>query len=187
MNQKGSDYYLDGLSQGDEIVISQLYNNFFPNVRNFILKNKGTSAEAEEVFQDALFQLSLRLRVSNIEVKSSFEGYLFTVCKNLWRKELNTKKKWVRNEEVIALTHEDQNHSTAILDQERWELFQEKLEVLSQNCKELLKAYFAKVPYDIIVKRFSYSSENVAFQRVFKCKKRLTELIKADTNYRNLI
>lgn len=187
MNQKKSDYYLNGLTLGDELVIRELYHIFFPKVRNFILKNKGTSSDAQEVFQDALFQLSVRLRSSGIEVKSSFEGYLFTVCKNLWRKELNSKKRWVRSEEVIALTPEDQNHSEAILDQERWELFQEKIEKLSQNCRELLKAYFEKIPYNVIVKRFSYASENVAFQRVFKCKKRLGELIKADTKYKNLI
>ena len=187
MTQKSSSLYLTGLAKGDTAIITDLYGNFFPKVRNFIIKNKGTSSDAEEIFQKALFQISVRLRVSNIEITSSFEGYLFTVCKNLWRKELNARKRWVRNEGVIERTSDITDPSQAIIDQERWELFQEKLEKLSPNCRALLKAYFEKVSYNEIVKRFSYASENVAFQRVFKCKKRLTVLIKEDVNYKNLI
>ena len=178
--------YLDGLRTGDEKIIKAIYTSMFSKVRHFVLKNEGQQQDAEEVFQNALFQLSIRLKVSDIEIKSSFEGYLFTVCKNLWRKELNSKKRWVRNDEVIALKSEESNHSEAIVAQERWDLFEEKLELLSPNCKELLKDYFKKVPYNHIVKKFKYASENVAFQRIFKCKKRLGDLIKKDGNYEKL-
>lgn len=178
--------YLDGLRTGDEKIIKAIYRSMFPKVRHFVLKNEGEQQDAEEVFQNALYQLSIRLKLSDIEIKLSFEAYLFTVCKNLWRKELNSKKRWVRNEEVIALKSEENYHSEAIINQERWDLFEEKLELLSPNCKELLKDYFKKVSYDLIVKKFNYASENVAFQRIFKCKKRLGDLIKKDGNYEKL-
>jgi hypothetical protein len=42
------------------------------------------------------------------------------------------------------------------------------------------------VPYSVIVEKFSYATENAAFQRVFKCKKRLMDLIKTDPRYKNL-
>jgi RNA polymerase sigma factor (sigma-70 family) len=178
--------YLDGLRTGDENSIRAIYISIFPKVRHFVFKNEGGHQDAEEVFQNALYQLSIRLKISNIEIKSSFEAYLFTVCKNLWRKELNSKKMWVRNEEVVTLNSEESDHSDAILAQERWDLFEEKLALLSPNCKELLKDYFKKVPYNHIVKKFEYASENVAFQRIFKCKKRLGDLIKKDSNYAKL-
>ena len=92
----------------------------------------------------------------------------------------------VRNDGVVELVHEEEKHSSFILEQERWELFEEKIKQLSENCMKLLKEYFNKVPYDIIVEKFNYSSENVAFQRVFKCKKRLKDLIKKDSKYRQL-
>ncbi len=179
--------YLEGLRGGDEKIIYDIYTNFYPKVRYFILNNKGTPEEAEEVFHNALFQLTIRLKTSNIEIKSTFEGYLFTVCKNLWRKELNNKKKWVRNDrEMTHKGEESIDHGSSIIDQERWELFEEKLKLLSDNCRKLLTLYFSKVSYNEIVQQFSYSSENVAFQRVFKCKKRLADLIKKDSNYNNL-
>lgn len=178
--------YLEGLRTGDEDIIKAIYISMFPKVRHFVLKNEGTQQDTEEVFHNALYQLSIRLKVSDIEIKSSFEAYFFTVCKNLWRKELNSKKRWVRNEEVLTHKSEEDNHSEAMIAQERWDLFEEKLQLLSPNCKELLKDYFKKVSYDRIVKKFNYASENVAFQRIFKCKKRLGDLIRRDSNYEKL-
>ncbi|SHI84457.1 RNA polymerase sigma factor [Aquimarina spongiae] len=186
MRKKGDDNYLEGLLSGNDYVIKQIYEKIFPSVLSFVRKNKGTYEDAEEIFQDALFQLTVRVKVRRFEIKSTFEGYLFTVCKNLWRKELNNRKKVVRNEGVIELVQEEEKHSSFILEQERWELFEEKIKQLSENCMKLLREYFNKVPYDVIVEKFNYSSENVAFQRVFKCKKRLKDLIKKDSRYRQL-
>ena len=178
--------YLEGLRTGDEKVIRVVYTVLFSKVRYFVIKNEGRKEDAEEVFQNALYQIITRLRVSNIEIKSSFEAYFFVVCRNLWRKELNSKKKWVRNDEIIALNSEESDYSQSIIAQERWDLFEEKLQLLSPNCKELLKDYFKKVSYNDIIKKFNYASENVAFQRIFKCKKRLGDLIKKDNNYTKL-
>ncbi|MFD2561639.1 RNA polymerase sigma factor [Aquimarina rubra] len=186
MFEKKKSNYLEGLRNGDRETIQVIYTIVFPKVRDFVFKNKGKHHDAEEIFHNALFQLTVRLKISEIEIESSFEAYLFTMCRNLWRKELNFRKKWVRKDELTTLKSEEYNHSDAIIDQERWELFEEKLRLLSPNCKKLLKAYFKKVPYDTIVKQFKYNSENVAFQRIFKCKKQLADLIKKDGNYEKL-
>lgn len=181
-----SEQYLKGLLEGNEKVIMLIYKKCYPSVASFVIKNNGNQQDAEEVFHDALYQLTARVKVRNFQIKSTFEGYMFTVCKNLWRKELNSKKKQVRNEGVFELVHEENDHSAFILEQERWDLFEEKIELLSDNCRQLLRDFFNKVTYDEIVKKFNYASSNTAFQRVFKCKKRLMELIKKDSRYKDL-
>lgn len=174
------------LCSGDRDTIHNLYTNFFPRFRGFVLKNSGTEDDAEEVFQNALFQLIARAKTKGVQINSSFESYLFVVCKNLWFKELNNRKKEVRNDGVIELKAESKDELEAILYQERWDLFDEMLQELSTNCQELLKAYFKKISYAVIVEKFGYANENTAFQRMFKCKKRLAELIKKDTRFNNL-
>jgi len=69
---------------------------------------------------------------------------------------------------------------------EQQRLFEEKLSELSDNCGRLLKDYFGKVSYRDIVKKYNYAFENTAFQRIFKCKKQLTELIEADPRFKDL-
>jgi len=177
---------IEKLLNGDESTIRLLYDTLFPKFTSYVKKNNGNYSDAEETFHNALFQLVARAKVSGISINSSFEAYVFTVCKNLWFKELNKRKKEVRNDGVFELKAETEDHIFSIIQQERWELFEEMIEKLSDNCRKLLKDYFNKVPYSEIIKKFSYATENTAFQRIFKCKKKLTQLIKADSRFKSL-
>ena len=52
-----------------------------------MLQNKGGIADAEDIFQKALLQIAVRYKKEKCQIKSSFNAYLYTVCKNLWRRE----------------------------------------------------------------------------------------------------
>ncbi len=186
MNSNSNPSQIEALLNGDEKTIHLLYNTLFPKVVSYVRKNKGTDRDAEEIFHNALFQLIARAKVSTIDIKSSFEAYIFVICKNLWLKELNKRKKEVRNDGLFELKDNKNDHIEAIIQQERWELFEETMKKLSEKCFTLLKDYFNKVSYDAIVSKFSFASENAAFQKVFKCKKQLADLIKKDPRYKNL-
>jgi len=186
MNSSTNNLQIQKLSQGDDTTIKLLYDKLFPRVVIYVGKNRGSYEDAKEIFQKALFEIIVRIKTKGLEIQSTFEGYIFTVCKNLWLQELNAKKKRVRNDDIFELIAEEDMTIASIVEQERWELFEEKLKLLSDNCRKLLKDFFNKVPYNAIVKKFNYSNENVAFQRVFKCKKRLTDLVQRDNRYGNL-
>ena len=111
---------------------------------------------------------------------------MYTVCKNLWRRELNKQKKWVTTDNFYKLQDEGQDIALSILEQKKWELFKEGLEKLSENCKKILAMFFAKVSYANMVETMGYNSETVARQRVFKCKTKLTNIIKEDNRYNSL-
>lgn len=179
-------FYLKALINSDTQIIKAIYENNFFKVKSFVLKNKGQQEDAEDVFQKALLQLAVRYKKEKFVITSSFEAYLFTVCKNLWRRELNKLKFRVTNHDLVELKDDNEDIAMAILEQERWELFTESLELISEKCKQLLKLYFAKVTYEEIVKTFEYSTETVARQRVFKCKNKLKELIRKDKRFRAL-
>ena len=186
MEESKNQKQIQAFFSGEEVVIKQLYSNLYPNVKSFVLNNSGTMEDADEIFQNALYQLIIRSKVKNVHIKTSLEAYIFTICKYSWYKELNNRKKQVRNEGVFELKDETSHHIESILQQERWDLFEEMIEKLSDNCQKLLQDFFKKVSYDVIIEKFNYRNKNVAFQRIFKCKKKLTALIKADNRYKNL-
>jgi RNA polymerase sigma factor (sigma-70 family) len=186
MDESTSQSQIQAFFRGDEKVIRSLYDSVFFKVKTFILQNNGSVKDSEEIFQDAIYQLIVRSKVKEVHIKTSLEAYIFTICKFSWYKELNNRKKWVRNEGVFELKDETEHHVEAILNQERWDLFEEMLLKLSDNCQKLLKDFFNKVSYDVIIEKFNYTTKNVAFQRIFKCKKKLTALIKADQRYKDL-
>ncbi len=177
---------LDALVGGNAKSIKKIYTISFPAVKRFVLQNKGNTQDAEDIFQKALLQIAVRHKKENIQIKSSFDAYLFTVCKNLWRRELISHKKRVTNKEEMEQVSEYVDDSCAIVEQKRQELFVEKLNEISGNCKNILSMFFAKISYAEIVASTDYNSETVVRQRVFKCKKKLTELIKQDTRFNSL-
>ncbi|MDH7445724.1 RNA polymerase sigma factor [Aquimarina sp. 2201CG14-23] len=177
---------MTSLLNNDTKGIMKIYSLVFPRVRKFVIQNKGIQQDAEDIFQKALIQITVRYRKEKFEINTSFEAYLFTACKNLWRKELKKSKNRVTNTEIIELVPEERDMALSILEQERWELFTEKLDLISENCKKVLTMFFNNISYGEIVKKMGYNSETVARQRVFKCKARLSEYIKDDHRYNPL-
>ncbi|OED45202.1 RNA polymerase subunit sigma [Flavobacteriaceae bacterium (ex Bugula neritina AB1)] len=186
MPTEKDDYLLQSLLSGDEKGVAEIYRQVFPKIVSFILKNKGQYADAEDIFHKVLLQLSTRIKVQDFELTTSFDGYVFTACKNLWRRELNKKDKWVTNDRIVERVDEEEDLALAILDQDRWELFKDSMEKLSENCKEVLQFFFNKLSYKEIVGKTSYSSETVVRQRVFKCKAKLSNLIQSDKRFKAL-
>lgn len=183
---KDNTYYLEALICRDSPKITELYAQCFPKVERFLLQNKGNKEDAQDIFQKALLQIMVRYQKEKFEIKSDFEAYLYTVCKNLWRRELNLQKRGVTNTDVITLNEEAHDLAEALIEQKRWEIFAEALESISENCKKILKMFFNKIPYSQIVEHLGYNSETVARQRVFKCKAKLTQLVKKDKRYHSL-
>lgn len=178
--------YLEALVKGDSQLIDKLYHKQLPKVVAFVLKNKGSKTDAEDIFQKALLQLATRHLAKPFEIRSSFEAYLFTVCKNLWRRELNLAKRQVTNSQEIEQVYDPSDIASSALEQERWELFTACFKLLSENCQKVLKMFFNKVSYAEMVKSLGYNSETVARQRVFKCKAKLTEFVKKDSKFNTL-
>lgn len=198
MNEHNS-ALVKGLIEGRKEVLYKIYEELFPKVRKFVLRNNGRQQDAEDLFQRSLLQLITKAKVSGLPEIKSIEAYLFTINKNLWRRELNSNER-VTNPTTHEQSYESGTDSTAqlmataslqeeavaLLEQERWELYQTCFAQLTENCRKVLDFFFKKKPYSAFNEEFGYSSESVARQRVFKCKNKLSKLIKAHGNYNRL-
>ena len=178
-----SEIYLTALIKGDNKIISEIYLKFYPKIKTFIFNNKGRESDAQDVFHDALMYLIIKHKEKPLII-NSFEGYLFTICKNIWRSTLKNKR--VINNDVISLIEKESDLSLKILEQERHEFYLDIFQLLSSNCKEILGNYFNGMSYQEIVTELSYNSINTVRQRVFKCKSKLISLIKKDDRYNTL-
>lgn len=177
--------YLQALTTGNQKLIEEVYHKFYPKIHSFILRNNGKSADAKDVFHDALLYLIAIQKEKTLEIQS-FEGYLFTICKNMWRRSLKNKQEWVMIDDIAPPQSKETNLSRFMVEQARLDFYQEKFQLLSDNCKEILSSYFNNVGYDEIAKELAYSSINTVRQRVFKCKAKITKLIKEDPRFHKL-
>ncbi len=188
MEQQSMKYYIDGLKSRDNNVIKEIYDLNFRKILGFISKNNGDKADAKDIINKALVQLMARENLDSIKEDSTFEAYLFTACKNLWIRELNKKKNiGVTSNHVKELYYKEKDLAQSSLEQDRWDLFNEQFKHLSENCREVLEMLFNKVSGNEMKDQMGYASDTTVRQRVFKCKKKLTELIKSDHRFKTLM
>ncbi|MGB1269595.1 MAG: RNA polymerase sigma factor [Flavobacteriaceae bacterium] len=178
----------NSLISGDSKGILEIYELIYPLVRKYIKNNSGSEEDAEDIFQKALMHITTKFKVSNSAPTSNFEWYLYGICKNMWLKELSHRKKRRNNTILKEVSDEKWAKSMAIalLENDRWELYQRNFNLLSDNCKKVLSLFLKKHKQKEIAEELGYNSETVVRQRVFKCKSKLIKLIQKDSSFKNL-
>ena len=84
---------LERLSKGDEKALDYLYKKHYRMMTKLVLSNNGTEQEAMDIYQDALsvlWQIAIR---GNLVLTSKISTFLYSICLNLWRKELDRKSR----------------------------------------------------------------------------------------------
>ena len=100
---------------------------------------------------------------------------------------LKSLKNKVIKSDVLTLRDNEFDLSSFVLEQQCFEFYLAKFNLLSINCKDILTSYFNGYDYEEIVQEFSYASVNTVRQRVFKCRSKLIELIKGDKEFQKIM
>ncbi|OEK08066.1 hypothetical protein A8C32_15015 [Flavivirga aquatica] len=180
-----SEQFISALLEQDNKIISEIYERFFPKTLKFVSQNQGTLDQAKDIFQESLLYIIVGVRQRRLKI-ICFEAYLFTISRNMWRRELELQKKRVMNQRVETLVDKEVNFAIFMLEQEQMELYREKFNLLSENCKEILSLFFNDVSYEDIIKELLYANINTARQRIFKCRRKLLKIIKSDARFNKI-
>ncbi len=179
---------LEGILLRDNDVINYVYKVYYPSINFFITSNSGIEEDVEDIFQESLIIIYRKLKEKNLKlVNCSFKTYLYSVCRNLWLKELEKRRN--RKESIIADSEDFIDVNEGISDvqdeNERYKLYQVYFEKLGDDCKKVLKLFLDKVSLREIAKIMGYGSEKYAKKRKYQCKEMLVNMIKNDTNYKD--
>lgn len=158
-----------------------VYKKHYEKIAAYILKNKGTAHDAEDVFQDAITVLFRKLKEEHMQLNCSIHTYLFAVSKNLWLKKLRKNQKMVYKldeEESMELAEE---HLSLLFTNERNEIMAKMIKKLKPDCVKILEAYyFDRMRMREIAEKFDISSEQVVKNKKARCLKCLKELVNAN-------
>ncbi|MGM0579601.1 MAG: RNA polymerase sigma factor [Bacteroidota bacterium] len=158
---------------GDESALDYLYKQHYKMMLRMILRNNGTEQEALDIFQDALIVFWQKAMDVNFELSSKISTYLYSVCKNLWRKELERKKKFEDSDK-------EESEYNQLENQEMVKIIHECIGELGDSCKKILSYhYFDGLSMDQIAKKMGLANSDTAKTKRYKCKKRLDDLIRS--------
>jgi RNA polymerase sigma factor (sigma-70 family) len=164
---------LEKISRGDEKALEYLYKKYYRMMTSIIIKNNGTEEEAKDIFQDALIVFWQNVTSGKLVLTSKISTYIYSVCQNLWRKELDRKSR---------LSHEEKDEAQYMDDEqnERAKIIHQCIERMDETCRKLLTYYyFDDMSMQDITDKLGFANTDTTKTRKYKCKKKLDSLIKA--------
>jgi len=164
---------LEKIAKGDETALDYLYKKYYRMMTNLVLKNNGTEEEAKDVYQEALLAFWQKAISGKLVLTSKISTFLYIICLNQWRKELDRKSR-LSNEEVDS--EEFQGHDQ----NERYKIVMQCISELGDTCKRILTYYyFDGLNMTDIAEKLNFANTDTAKTKKYKCKKKLDSLIKA--------
>ncbi len=164
---------IDRIKKADEGALKYLYQKYYRMMVRMIINNSGTEEEAQDIFQDSLIIFWEKVINNELQLTSKISTYLYSICQNLWRKELDRKKRLSREEKdgEIAPEH-DQNEIIKIM--------HACINELGETCKQVLTLYyFDKLSMKEIAEKLNFSNADTAKTKKYKCKQELDKLVKS--------
>jgi len=164
---------LSRISSGDERILDYLYKKYYRMMTRIVLSNNGTEEEAKDVYQEALLVFWQKAVRGDLILTSKISTYLYSICLNQWRKELDRKSR-LSSEEVDGAYFQQYDSK------ERLKIVTGCIEELGDACKKVLTYYyFDGMNMQEIAKKMKFANTDTAKTKKYKCKKKLDSLIKS--------
>jgi RNA polymerase sigma factor (sigma-70 family) len=160
------------ICKGDEKTLEYLYKKYYRMMTKLVITNSGTEEEARDVYQDALIVFWQKATSGNLVMTSKISTYIYSICQNLWRKELDRKKRLSNEEKDVAVSIDTET-------EERNKIIAKCIDQLGDTCKKVLMYYyFEEMSMQDIAEKLGFANTDTAKTKKYKCKKKLDELVK---------
>jgi len=159
----------------------ELYIEYFPLVRKFILNNNGNETDAEDIFQDTMIIFLEKLRMDDFVISASVRAYIMGIAKNIWHKKIR---------DTFKLTELTENHTNQFYQDIESSIQQEKtyldklkdyMHAITNHCKGLIHdMFFKNKSIDQIQQDYGYKSRHNAINQKYKCIEQIRKLKELD-------
>ncbi|MEN8251405.1 MAG: RNA polymerase sigma factor [Bacteroidota bacterium] len=161
------------ICQGDEGALEVVYQKYYRMMVRLVTSNNGTEQEAKDVYQEALVVFWQKAISGNLVLTSKMSTYIYSICLNLWRKELDRKSRH-SNEQKDTKQFQEQEK------EERTKIVHECIDQLDETCKKVLSYYyFDGMSMKEITEKIGFANTDTTKTKKYKCKKKLDEIIKS--------
>ena len=181
-----------GIKEQNSKVLNYIYDEYFNNIKAFVIKNNGNYKDAEDIFQEAIIAVFRKIKDEHLTLSCSFSTYLFSICNKLWLKHLKYNKS-KRKQKIIDLDYFSENDiyeeedDEILLKNERYKLFQTHFKKLSKTCQKILKLALKNLSFKKVANKTTFKNAESAKRKKYKCKKQLIENIKSDPSFNQIM
>ena len=169
---------LKGFKHNDDKAWSVILNNkdLRKMIFSLVIKNGGNEEDAVDVLQDSLIVLYENVQLGAFELTVKLTTYIYGVARNIWYKKLRDKGTVIINTKddypEIADTDDDLLPNKKELSGALNRL-SNAIEDISEQCRNLLLAFYGGEKLNKITERFGYSTYDSIKNNISKCRKKL--------------
>ena len=161
------------IRKGDEKALEFIYRKYYRMMTKLVLNNNGTEDEARDVYQEALIVFWQKVRSNEFVLTSKMSTFIYSICHNLWLKELKRKSRLSNEEKELA---EPIDFEKA----EREKIIAECLNEMGESCRKVLMYYyFDDMSMQEIADKLGFANSDTAKTKKYKCKEKFDELVRA--------
>lgn len=178
MNEKE---IFERIQKGDEKALEFLYKKYYRMMTKLVITNSGTEEEGRDIYQEALIVFWQKATSGNLVMTAKISTYIYSICLNLWRKELDRKKRFSHEEKDAPVSIDTET-------EERNKIVARCIEQLGDTCKKVLMYYyFEEMSMQDIADKLGFANTDTAKTKKYKCKKKLDELIKSQYSEKDFL
>lgn len=169
---------ISGIASGSATSLEYLYKAYLPMVVQMIAQNSGDEDDAKDIFQEAVMVLYDRINQGNFVLTSKLKTFLYSVCRRLWLKKLNTNDRVSFNtqehEELVPVENDLLEYEQK---EEQFTLMEQSLHLLGEPCQTIISDFYLKnMSMQEICEKFGYTNTDNAKTQKYKCLQRLKKL-----------
>jgi len=173
----------------EEIITPQIIRNLFRMVKHYVLQYGGSMEDVEDTLQEGLYKFLNVFDKNGYTKNGKPENYIYSICKNIWLKELEKRHNLKQSTIISVEVLEDDNW--ALKEKKRKEVLHDIIEknhkLLSISCQKVLNFRKDGLTCNEIAELLGLKNGQIAKDKHYRCKERLRELIRQDKAYKDFI
>lgn len=174
-----------GIARRKERIINHVYRTCYPDIRKLILTNAGNEHDAEDIFQEAMLKVFLKITEHGLVLTCQFKTYLYSVSRFLWLQELE-KRKLSRNRQNNVDLIIDEHDRRNSREDEKLRIYESNFRELTKECQKVLNMYFQHASMEEICVAMGYKNVQIAKDKKYRCKKTLMSKIYNHPEFKKL-
>lgn len=163
----------------DGEALAMLYNANRRAVTSYVLKNSGTSDDAEDLLQDALIVLWEKVRSGNFHYESKLSTFVMATVKNMWLRRLARGRKEVPGAEAVdRYPADDPSPLEDLMESESAAAVQQAMQKIGDPCRTLLLLFYWEERSLVeIAAEMGFANADTVKSKKYQCKKALENLL----------
>ncbi|MCF8246117.1 MAG: RNA polymerase sigma factor [Saprospiraceae bacterium] len=182
--------YLAELRKGSPKAFEELYNRYFRMVEDMVFKFNGSTEDARDVFQEALFVFVKKLRDPDFVLTSKASTFIYAIARNLYLKKAGKATVEISMDQqqfsFFAEADPVQGDLSPAEKDSMLNLMADKLGQLEEDCRAVITySFYQGLSHAQIAELTGYTEAFVKVKK-FRCLEYLRKLVKASEIFKNL-